>query len=376
MNVFIFVCGEGLGHTARSMAAGKEFEKGDHKVVFGAYGYSAELIQKNGFRVILIPPEIRLVGDGGSLDMKTSIIESLKLGQIRGLFRVMGMIRKEKPDVVLSDSYYLGTLSALRYHIPVCLMVNQSNMEEFFQDGFIVRALGKSAKVFYNAVFRRVNHVIVPDFPKPHTICQLNLNFEKKVEEKALYTGPLPAKKPEGVKAEDLPKPHVLSLVGGFGYRKPIFLNILEAAKMDARINYTMLTGPGIKIEEFEDLPENVNMLPFVPDQYPFLKGSDVVIAPGGHTTMMEALAFGTPVISFPDKGHVEQQNNALGLEKQECGFRMNYDASAEEVLDRIRYAISGELAGPQRFATIASELEGAAGLRKIMEKLAGDQRI
>ncbi|MDK2891970.1 hypothetical protein [Methanohalophilus sp.] len=114
MKVFIFVCGEGLGHTARSMAAGKEFENENHKVVFGAYGYSAELIRKNGFRVIPIPPEIRLVGDSGTLDMKTSIIESLKLRQIRGLFRVMRMIKNEKPDVVLSDSYYLGTLSALQ----------------------------------------------------------------------------------------------------------------------------------------------------------------------------------------------------------------------------------------------------------------------
>ncbi|MDK2891969.1 MAG: hypothetical protein PWQ49_361 [Methanohalophilus sp.] len=91
---------------------------------------------------------------------------------------------------------------------------------------------------------------------------------------------------------------------------------------------------------------------------------------------MMEALTFGIPVISFPDKDHAEQQNNAHGLEKQECGFRMNYDASAEEVLYRIRYAIAGKLAGPKKFATLASELEGATRLRKIMEHLADDQII
>ncbi|WP_300607015.1 hypothetical protein [Methanohalophilus sp.] len=72
-------------------------------------------------------------------------------------------------------------------------------MEEFFKDGFILRILGKIAKLFYNAVFRKVDHIIVPDFPIPHTICQLNLNFEKKIQEKVLYTGPLPAKKPDEV---------------------------------------------------------------------------------------------------------------------------------------------------------------------------------
>ena len=61
---------------------------------FGAYGYSAELITKNGFRVIEIPPEIRLVGKNGSLDMNSSIKESLKLGHIRGLAKVMRMVQK------------------------------------------------------------------------------------------------------------------------------------------------------------------------------------------------------------------------------------------------------------------------------------------
>ena len=232
-----------------------------------------------------------------------------------------------------------------------------------------MRGLGKIAKIFYNTVFRKVDSIIIPDFPKPHTICQLNLNFEQKVEAKTLYTGPLPAKRTEEVEEKKLPHPHVLSLVGGFGYRKPIFLSIIEAAKRDDKINYTMLTGPGIEPEDFEDLPTNVNMLPFVPDQYPFLKSSDVVIAPGGHTTMMEALAFGTPVISFPDRGHVEQQNNALGLEKEGCGFRMEYGASADEILEQIREAISGELTSPQKLATIASELKGTAAIRKNMER-------
>lgn len=69
MKVFIFVCGEGLGHTARSMAAGKELESAGHEVIFGAYGYSLEIIRENRFRVIRIPAEIQLVGEKGSLDM-------------------------------------------------------------------------------------------------------------------------------------------------------------------------------------------------------------------------------------------------------------------------------------------------------------------
>lgn len=376
MRVFIFVCGEGLGHTARSMAAGRELAKTDHDVVFGAYGYSAEIIRKNGFRVISVPAEIRLVGEKGSLNMRASVRESLKLGQLQGLRKVTGMVKREKPDVVLADSYYLGTLAALRWHIPVCLMVNQSNMEVFFEQSWTMRRLGRIARLFYNRVFVKVDNIIVPDFPAPHTICRRNLNFTKDMEKKVLYTGPLPAKKTQEVEGKKLPRPHVLSLVGGFGYRKPIFDRIIEAASSDRSVNYTMLTGPGISKEEFTGLPENVAVLPFVPDQYPYLKSSDAVIAPGGHTTMMEALAFGLPVISFPDIGHSEQQNNARGLEESGCGFSMNYDATAGDILEKIRLAVSGKLACPEELSEIAAKLNGTVSLRLLLEKLAGDQRI
>nr|WP_243685010.1 hypothetical protein [Methanosarcina barkeri] len=46
MKVLLFMCGEGLGHTSRCLALGKEFLTARHEVYFGAYGYSKKASRK------------------------------------------------------------------------------------------------------------------------------------------------------------------------------------------------------------------------------------------------------------------------------------------------------------------------------------------
>jgi UDP:flavonoid glycosyltransferase YjiC (YdhE family) len=43
MRFLILMCGEGLGHTGRCIAIGKELLAAGHKADFGAYGYKRNL---------------------------------------------------------------------------------------------------------------------------------------------------------------------------------------------------------------------------------------------------------------------------------------------------------------------------------------------
>ena len=72
MKILLFICGEGLGHTSRCLALGKELLAAGHETHFGAYGYSKELVEKTGYRAHEIPPEITLVGTAGALNILTS----------------------------------------------------------------------------------------------------------------------------------------------------------------------------------------------------------------------------------------------------------------------------------------------------------------
>ena len=303
------ICGEGLGHTSRCLALGKEFLAAGHEVHFGAYGYSKELVEKAGYKAHEIPSEIKLVGKAGTLDFTGSIEATLKNAHILGGPKLLKLIRDIDPDIVISDSYYLGTLAAFTLRIPVYLIINQSNMEEFFKNrGVPLRILGELTRKFYNQIFEKVDKIIIPDYPLPYTVCRKNLSFTPKIQEKLFYSGPLVKEKYEDVEEIPLKKPHVVSLIGGFGYREPIFRKVLETAKLDPSINYTLISGPSLDPSKLSDLPENVQLLEFIKDTYPYLRSSEAVIAPGGHSTIMEALSFGIPILSFPDKGHSEQE--------------------------------------------------------------------
>lgn len=78
MKILIFVCGEGLGHTGRCISLTNEFLGAGHEVDIGAYGYSKELIEKSGLKATEIPQELFLQGTNGSLNLKNSILSTVK----------------------------------------------------------------------------------------------------------------------------------------------------------------------------------------------------------------------------------------------------------------------------------------------------------
>ena len=371
MKVMIFVCGEGLGHTSRCISLGREMKASGHEVHFGAYGYSKEVLESKGYNTHKIPSEVTLVGKAGTLNLKRSVLASFKRGQFLGLLKISRLLRRLGPDIVISDSYYMGILSAKARKIPCYLVLNQSNMEEFFvQKGISGRIVGDIIKKFYKGVFRMNDGIIIPDFPMPHTICRKNLEFSDDIMKKVFYSGPLTGKTYGEVERLNFERPHILSTLGGFGYREPIFRKVISAAQMDSNIHYTLLSGPSVDPAAFNPLPPNVRMLEFIEDQFPYLASCDIIIAPGGHSTMMEAMSFGIPMLSVPDMNHSEQCNNAYALEKDLLGKMIEYSASAEDILRDINEVLQDNRYRENvlKRRRMAQKLEGTAAIRKMLE--------
>lgn len=371
MKVMIFVCGEGLGHTSRCISIAREMVSAGHEVHFGAYGYSGEFIRRKGYTVHRIPSEVTLVGKAGTLNLKRSILATFKRGQFLSIIKITRLLRRIRPDVVISDSYYIGVMSSKARSIPTYLIINQSSMEQFFmQEGISSRIVGEFVKKFYSGIFKRIDGIIIPDFPMPHTICRKNLDFKEEILKKVFYSGPLIGKKYGEVNELDLKRPHILSTLGGFGYREPIFRKVIQAAEMDMNINYTLLSGPNVNPAIFDSLPANVKVLEFIDDQFPYLRSSDIVIAPGGHSTMMEAFSFGVPMISFPDMNHTEQQNNSSALEEDGLGKKLEYSTSPWDILANIKEVLQNSRYRDNalKLKTISEELDGPAAILGMLE--------
>jgi len=363
------MCGEGLGHTSRCIGLARELVDAGHDIELGAYGYSKELCEKSGFAVREIPSELSLVGKSGFLDMKGSVEATMNNANILGGPQMMKLLAEVKPDIVVSDSYYIGALAAKAMRIPVHMIVNQTNMLEFFRNrGTGMRLLGEVTKSFYFTVFEHVDSVIIPDFPPPYTVCAKNIVFTQDMAEKLFYSGPLIRKRWSQTDAADIKMPHVLSMIGGVGYRENMFRTVLSAANAAKDIGFTLVSGPSVDLSGYE-VPDNVDVLPFIEDPFPYLKGSDVLIAPGGHSGMMEAMSFGVPVISCPDMLHSEQENNAQRLEEMGLGLRISYQ-TPPQVLSAAIDELSHDGRGrPKRMRELAEALNGTKRLRKMLEK-------
>ncbi|WP_370575883.1 UDP-N-acetylglucosamine--N-acetylmuramyl-(pentapeptide) pyrophosphoryl-undecaprenol N-acetylglucosamine transferase [Methanomethylovorans sp.] len=372
MIFLIFMCGEGLGHTGRCIAVGKELLAAGHEVYFGAYGYSKELIEKEGYEVYRIPQEFRLVGNSGTFDLKESIKSTVSAVDIAGVSHIFKLLKNSRPDAVVSDGYYLGILAAHLKNIPAYIIVNQSNMVEYFQEkGFFMSLLGRLTKIFYDKVYGIVYTIIVPDFPFPYTICRNNLSFSRKVQHKINYSGPIIRKGPKKATAKELAHPHVLCTIGGFGYRLPILQKVISTAKLDKDIHYTIVTGPNIGPGQLAEVPENVEVQDFIADPFSYYNSTDIVISACGHGTTMETLSYGVPILAFPDRGQKEQENNAQLIDEMGYGKKMEYEVSADSLLRSIREVLDSSTIkeNTKMLKKMASELEGAVFMRKLLEK-------
>lgn len=342
MKLLIFVCGEGLGHTGRCISLANEFLAAGHDVDIGAYGYSKELIEKSGLKVTEIPQELFLKGSNGSLDMKRSILATVKGISLSDIKHVSSFVRKSSPDFVISDGYYLGIIAAKWNKVHRFMVVNQSRMQDFFKGkGPAISVAGLAVRKFYTWIYNNVDIIFVPDFIPPYTICASNLAFPEGVENRVEFTGPVLRKRyNEVLPLDDLKRPHVLCSIGGFGYRLEIFRKIIRAAEMDTDISYTLIGGPDLDYDLLENVPGNVVIRKLISDPFPYYKSSDLIICTGGHGTLTESLSFGLPVISFPDRSHNEQENNAHLLEKNGYGFFFTYSSTPEQLLDAIHSLI------------------------------------
>jgi uncharacterized protein (TIGR00661 family) len=372
MKFLIFMCGEGLGHTGRCIAIGKELMATGHEVYFGAYGYSKELVEKEGYKVYRIPQELRLVGSSGEFDLKGSIKCTLSVIDIAGMYHVFKMVKSLRPDAVISDGYYLGILAAHVKEIPIYVIANQSNMAEFFREkGFLMSLLGNITKRFYEQVYTIAHAIIVPDFPSPYTVCRNNLSFPVKVQPRIKYSGPIIRKAPEKTTGKNLVHPHVLCIIGGFGYRYPILQKVISTAKLDKNIQYTIVTGPNISPAQLTEIPENVEVQDFISDPFSYYKSADIVISACGHGTTMETLSYGVPMLAFPDRGQREQENNAQLIDEMNYGKRMDYEVSADSLLKSIKEVLASKKIKEKTnmLKIMAYELEGTVFMRKLLEK-------
>ena len=326
----ISLCGEGFGHTTRCLSIGEEL-KGEHDLLYVAYGKSKDFIEKCGYSVVETYPEIKLMGKDGKFDFKRSILNK-EYNPSKAILRELKLIKQYNPDLIISDCKYSTVIAAKFLKKPHYIITNQNytRVEGARKEKYIIYPLMK----MLNIINKYSEGVIIPDLPPNNTVCEYNL---LKLEN-LIFTGPLIRYNPQDYNIED--GGYILSVIGGFEYRFRI-LELLGKISKKRKLKVKMVCGSYSVAEKLKKIVDEkyTEIIPLSTNMGELISKCSFIVCHGGHSTLMESISFGKPMITIPDLGHPEQENNAKKISHLKCGISLSHttlDRDLENGIDEI----------------------------------------
>jgi UDP-N-acetylglucosamine--N-acetylmuramyl-(pentapeptide) pyrophosphoryl-undecaprenol N-acetylglucosamine transferase len=371
--IYFSICGEGYGHSSREMAIAEKLKGMGADILVGSYGYVLDRLSKN-FDSIELKKEFEMVGNKGSFDLGATIKKSRK-----DAIHFSSIIKEEKETIgnfeatcVVADGRTAAIFAAFRLGLPCINVSNQTSLEPFFRDSnFLVRLIGKPVELTMQTATTLAEVTLIPDLLPPNTVCLGSLSNSRHIMKKQCFVGPVvSAEFFDSAHQIDMKNPFVLILLGGHSFRYPIFENILKIADRFADLDFLIFT----KFKS-DHLPPNVKVSEFAPDISSYMKAADLIITQAGHSTAMEILTTGKPALIIPDRGQIEQENNARRMKELGSCETLDYDSldpeslssKIRELLNDKRYSekaalysgMSKMMNGPLKAAQIVIELSG-----------------
>ena len=368
--IYFSVNGEGYGHSSRVLAIARQLNPDE--VILGSYGYVLKRLEKTGFQTVEVTPEISFVGKDGSFDIGLTILKNsswpVAINQI---------IREEKNIMqnlgvtcVVADSRSAPVFAAHKLGLPCILLTNQTTFAPFFDaelNNLEISLIKKSFRewlragttaVLTNAAepfFLKVvkdwlnyaDEIFIPDLPPPYSLGLPLYCDEVSVKKKQRFIGPLlPWSWKSLTQSDDksfLPaqyhglKKKIVCSLGGHKYRKPLFDTVLLLAKQMPDYLFIVLSD-----FRSDTILPNLYQVGFVDNPAQYYLNADLVITQAGHSTAMELITLGLPMLVVPDTNQVEQESNARRLCELGLASMLSYkDLNVENLSVEVQYMLN-----------------------------------
>ena len=293
MNVYDFFSSPiGLGHITRDIAITNNFQNSAVNFVTGSG--AAKILKNLDYNVLdkYKPPSFII--KNGALQNSTKW-----LWNYYKYYKECKNISKEilqtsNSNLVISDEDFASLVVAQEMKIPTVLITDI--LETKFTKGIISIIEKKMNKSMYE-IIKKCEVVIIPENGKDQDnikrvgpiVRQIN-ESRANLREKFSFT-----------------KITIIISVGGTNAGLFLIEESLKAiSEINQDIEVVLVSGPAIS-KKFE----NVRNLGFVNNLHELIFASDLVISMAGKSTIDESIAYGTPGIFIPIKGHFEQEDNA-----------------------------------------------------------------
>jgi len=366
---YLSVSSEGYGHSSRAIAIANQFERDE--IIVGTYSYALERFKNQGYPCVELPQELKLIGEKGEFDVKKTIIKNRSWAYTFNdiVKREIEIIKQSGASCVVADGRLTPVMAADKLSLPCVVITNQSAFYPFFkQDTALVRVFGKSFDWVMKTWLSSSEEIMIPDFPPPYTICLPNLSHNIKVKKRTRFVGPLVGfEESEIIPVEKPNDKYIVVTLGGHEYRRPLFDQVLETAKILPDVHFDIFTS-----FQAEEVPDNVRIIGRIPSIAAYLKAADLVITQAGHSTAMELLTFGKPSIIVPDLKQTEQENNAFRMSELGLATTISYDElSAINLADAIYNMLSNPkyLQNAQKFKEMAKNINGSQKAAEVLRE-------
>jgi len=282
MKALIFSEGNGYGHVARDRFISERFG-----IPIMTFGKGAEYCRNSSLDFIEIPSPYLIHSTKDRVKIVTNPVQLMRflkpdvLPAIRAQF--------QKVDVVVVDGSPLGLAVAMLVGKKTVFLTNDTSALVGVQ-GMLEK---KVAGSLLRTLLQSPAALLVPDFPPPLTVSILNLDTSLPLR----FTGPLVGKMKH--------KAHKKKYVVAGPVEKAIRPILGDEAIYGSQVG----------------------------DMGPYLRDSELVICHGGHTTMMEALSQGKPLLCIVDRAYPERYHNAMAVDRRGVGILLEKNLVSEESL-------------------------------------------
>ncbi|GHH83684.1 glycosyltransferase [Streptomyces capitiformicae] len=380
MRILLLTFYHGLGHVVRCARVGAELAAAGAEVLVGTAEPARHIMAARGldsFAVSELPPFPPRRADeepppppaDGRIRLADPDYLATALTEERAAIREFG------PDLVIVDFRVTGAVSAALEGVPAAWIVNTG----FFSFPFpqVVRDVVPELErlgVPAEAARRILGDVLyIPDWSRFDPLSGID-SAESGAALGSLseirHVGPVlkesPARVPSraearkrlGVEGDD---PLVYVSLGGTAQG---FATLCEVAPRLGRVpaRTVLVTGPNIPLDRLPDQTADL-ALGYTEDSMLWTRAADLVVTHAGHTSTMEALCLGTPLLAVP--GHAEQEWNASRAVTLGTGEILPADAVADAFLPTAQRLLSDRLLADRArdVATVLGARDGATAL-------------
>ncbi len=319
MRGLIFAEGNGYGHVSRDIILSEHF---GFNIM--TYGSGSKYLKIRGKEHIEIPSPY--------------IIKSKKatkvIVDVKGLLKlthpkISSVIIKEfkKADFIIVDGSPLGLLLAKIAGKKSIFITNDTSSLVGFSG--IERRI---AKKLNEIVLTYPEWILVPDYNPPLTIAKYNI---ENVQENLEIIGPL------------------IEPVKQIKHNKKIVVSTT-----DEKINSELKKAFGDK----------AIYGPEVGNIKPYYQSSEFIISHGGHTSIIEALAYGKPSVVITDFSYPERKNHVRVLEELNIGFGIDKNLFKATYIETITNSV--KLLNKERLNRYKKEAKNSKALKIIEKKI------